>query len=372
MKLLKVKAKGFKNCIDGFEIDLVPRAKKTSEDKEYEIKEIAEGLYVFNTAAFVGKNASGKTTAIELLDCCYSILGDFRLEGKHYDYDGIELEMFFIDGTKLYKYTTKLKSEDSMNNKARFVGQKLYSKPYYKSKLKQIYDDKDYVEYQTPGVLPDDTSILFFVLQEQKTRALFFDSFTDGADTYQMAFKAMKNYKVSDETFMTTIKIFDENVKMLEKIDDHNYKLVYQNTEKTVSDNQLIYLLSSGTTKGILLYILMVASLQNGFDLLIDEIETHFHKTLVENMLSLYKDKSVNRHNASLIFTTHYCEVLDLFNRQDNIWISKAQEKVWLENMYDNYNLRSELLKSKQFYNNAFDTAVNYEELMNMKKGLLK
>lgn len=372
MKLLKVKAKGFKNCIDGFEIDLIPRAKKTSEDKEYEIKEIAEDLYVFNTAAFVGKNASGKTTAIELLDCCYSILGDFRLEGKHYDYDGIELEMFFIDGTKLYKYTTKLKSEDSMNNKARFVDQKLYSKSYYKSKLKQIYDDKDYVEYHTPGVLPDDTSMLFFVLQEQKTRAVFFDSFIDGADTYQMAFKAMKNYKVSDDTFMTIIKIFDENVKMLEKIDDHNYKLVYQNTEKIVSDNQLIYLLSSGTTKGILLYILMVASLQNGFDLLIDEIENHFHKTLVENMLSLYKDKSVNRYNASLIFTTHYCEVLDLFNRQDNIWISKAQDKVWLENMYDNYNLRNELLKSKQFYNNAFDTAVNYEELMNMKKGLLK
>ena len=31
---------------------------------------------MFNTAAFIGKNASGKTTAIELLDCAYSIPGD--------------------------------------------------------------------------------------------------------------------------------------------------------------------------------------------------------------------------------------------------------------------------------------------------------
>ena len=105
---------------------------------------------------------------------------------------------------------------------------------------------------------------------------------------------------------------------------------------------------------------------------IIDEVEDHFHKTLVENMLSLYKDKSVNRHNATLIFTTHYCEVLDLFNRQDNIWISKANRKVSLSNMYDDYDLRPELLKSKQFYNNAFQTSVNYEDLMKLKKELMR
>lgn len=89
-------------------------------------------------------------------------------------------------------------------------------------------------------------------------------------------------------------------------------------------------------------------------------------------MLSFYKDKSVNRHNATLIFTTHYCEVLDLFNRQDNIWISKTNGKVSLSNMYDAYNLRPELLKSKQFYNNAFQTSVNYEDLMRLKKELMR
>ncbi len=96
-------------------------------------------------------------------------------------------------------------------------------------------------------------------------------------------------------------------------LDDHNFKLSFCNETRTVSDKELIYMLSSGTTKGMLLYILMAASLQQGFDLIIDEIENHFHKTLVENMISLYKDKTVNRNNATLIFTTHYCELLDLF-----------------------------------------------------------
>lgn len=89
-------------------------------------------------------------------------------------------------------------------------------------------------------------------------------------------------------------------------------------------------------------------------------------------MISLYKDKTVNKNNAYLIFTTHYCEVLDLFNRRDNIWIAKSNLKVTISNMYDNYEIRTELLKSKQFYNNAFETAVNYEELMNMKRKLMQ
>lgn len=115
-----------------------------------------------------------------------------------------------------------------------------------------------------------------------------------------------------------------------------------------------------------------MAALENGFDLLIDEVENHFHKTLVENMISLFKDKTVNKKSATLIFTTHYCEVLDLFNRQDNIWIAKSDHKIHLDNMYETYNIRPELLKSRQFYNNAFDTSVNYEDLMALKKELMR
>lgn len=95
MKLLRVKANHFKNCSDEFEIDFVARSKKTSEDKEYELQEIADELYVYNTIAVVGKNASGKTTAVELLDACFSILGDFRLEAKSYSFDNVELLMDF-------------------------------------------------------------------------------------------------------------------------------------------------------------------------------------------------------------------------------------------------------------------------------------
>ena len=389
MKLLRVKANHFKNCSDGYSIDFVAKARKTSEDKEYELQEIAPELYVYNTMAFIGKNASGKTSAIELLDCCYSILSEFRLEDKHYSYDGIELEIIFYHLGDIFLYETSLES-DRLGNRALFKKEKLYRKKYYKTNVKELYD-KDTFEIVNKGLfplmpkgliddpldidhkwLPDDTSRLFYVLQRKIPRAVYFESNEIGEDTYRIVFDALNNYEINDEALTKVLHIFDENIEDLKMLDSHNYVITFKGEKMPLSDTQLIYMLSSGTTKGILLYILMVASLKEGFDLIVDEVENHFHKTLVENMISLYKDKSVNKNNASLIFTTHYVEVLDQMGRQDNIWICNAGETVSLSNMYADYHIRPELLKSRQYYNNAFNTAVDYEALMDLKRMLKK
>ena len=372
MKLLRVHASNYKNCCDDFTIDLVAKSKKTSEDKEYELQEIADDLYVFNTVAFVGKNASGKTSAIELMECCYSILSEFRLEDKHYNYDNVKLEIIFYYKGNIYKYTTGLKSDPNLGSKANFTEQHIYQKKYYKSKVKEIYAVEGFEEITGFGELPEDTSIVFFILKKKATRAVYFNCNGEGADTYHLLFRAMKTYKIPENILVKVIKIFDDKIKSLEMVDEKHYKLIYQDHVKELSDSELVYILSSGTTKGVLLYIFVVAALENGFDLLIDEVENHFHKTLVQNMISLFKDKTVNKKYATLIFTTHYCEVLDLFNRQDNIWIAKSDNKIHLENMYENYNIRTELLKSRQFYNNVFDTSVNYEDLMALKKELMR
>ena len=320
--------------------------------------------------AFIGKNASGKTSAMELLDACYSILGEFRLEEKHYSYEGVELEIIFYHENYIYKYNVQLGTDSLPGNKAIFRNEHIYRKPYYKTNVKKIYDPDSFTELIDLGDLPEDTSNIFFVLKKKQTRAIYFDSFGNGADTYQLMFKALKNYGIDTAVLASIMRIFDDNMEDLRKLDDHNYKLIFNGEEKNLSDTQLVYVLSSGTTKGLLLYTLMAASLKEGFELLIDEVENHFHKTLVENMISLYKDKTVNRHNAALIFTTHYCEVLDQMGRQDNIWICKSGNRVSLSNMYEDYQIRTELLKSKQYYNNAFQTAVNYDELMSLKRKL--
>lgn len=372
MKLLYVKASGFKNIQNDCVLDFTAKSKKTTEDKEYELQEIADGLFVYNTVAFIGKNASGKTSLLDLLDCAYSILGNFSLEDKNYSYDGIHLTLFFYHEGKIYKYSTDISSSQTLNDKATFSNQQLLEKVYYKSKAKTIFSDDDFVPVENIGILPEDTSIVFFVLKKKETRAVYFNSDGEGANTYRLMFNALKLYKLSPSVLAKVLHLFDENVKDLTMLDEHNYELSLAAGKKIVSDKELVHFLSSGTTKGLLLYVTVIASLKYGFDLIIDEIENHFHKTLVENIINLYKDKSVNKFNATLYFSTHYCELLDLFNRQDNIWVCRANKKIVAENMYENFDIRVELSKSRQFYNDAFKTSVNYDDLMNIKKEFLK
>ena len=102
------------------------------------------------------------------------------------------------------------------------------------------------------------------------------------------------------------------------------------------------------------------------------KLENHFHKTLVESVIDLYKSKVINKHGATLIFTTHYCELLDMFDRCDNIYITKNEDKIMLENMYEKYKVRPDLSKSNKYYKNEFNTAVDYEALMKLKRELMK
>ena len=372
MKLLSLKATGFKNIAENCILDFTAKSKKSTEDKEYELQEVADGLFTYNTIAFIGKNASGKTSFLDLLDCAYSILGDFCLEDKNYDYNGINLTLFFYHEGKIYKYITTINSSQTLKNKATFSNQSLYEKIYYKSKSKDIFDDKGFTPVNNIGILPDDTSIVFFVLQKKSIKAIYFNSTGEGVNTYRLMFNAINRYNLSSILLSKVLQLFDENIKQLEMIDEHNYRIIVSNGTQIMSDKELINFLSSGTTKGLLLYIYVIASLRFGFDVIIDEIENHFHKTLVENIINLYKDKAINKNNATLYFSTHYCELLDLFNRQDNIWVCKAEHKNIADNMYLTYNIRPELLKSRQFYTNTFKTAVNYDSLMEIKKELLK
>lgn len=369
MKLLFIKATNFKNLKEETKINFIAQSKKTSVDKEYELQFIADGLYTFNNIAFVGKNASGKTTALDLLDCCYSILSNFYLENKNYSFENIHLEIYFYEENNIYKYITDL-SNKNMSSKAVFSNQELYVKPYYKSYLSTILDMEGFTKLTFEANLPNTTSILFFLLKESNLTT-YHNANGFGKDTYKELFNLINQNVISNELLSKIIHLFDDNITNLIKIDDINYKLVLKDKELVLSSSDLYNYLSSGTTKGILLYADIISSLKNGNDIIIDEIENHFHKTLVENIINLYKDKSVNKHNATLYFSTHYPELLDLFNRRDNIYICRQENKIILENLYQTYPIRNELSKSRQFYNNAFKTEVNYDDLIEIKKELL-
>ena len=220
--------------------------------------------------------------------------------------------------------------------------------------------------------LPEDTSMIYSLLKDISLRGIYCSSDDYIYRDYAQAFNVYKLLDNNLKVITSLLKMFDEHLDNIKMINENKYRIIYTNgTTKEVSNSELYEILSSGTTKGFGLFTFVVYSLRTGSDLIIDEIENHFHKTLVENLVNLYKDKSVNKKNATLIFTTHYCEILDLFSRSDNIYISKYDDAIKLENMHTNYKFRSELSKSNKFYSNEFNTNVSYDSLMDFKKELM-
>ena len=371
MRLLGIKANHYKNCDDEIFINFIPNAKKTEEDKTYELYEVDNGLYTFSTNAIIGKNASGKTSVLKLIDDVYTILESFQLEDEIISISGTQLEITFYHDKKIYRYITELERNLELGKSLSFKNEKIYVGDYYKSKVKSIFSDDFYREETLDIEYPDIISKLFYILKERKNYAYFYDDSDDVDSIYHFIYNMYETGKINFEYWQYILRLFDDNIRNLVEIKNDVFRLEYLNEVKDLSAKELFSMISRGTTKGIVLYTFAILSLIEGNTLIIDEIENHFHKTLVENLISLYKDKSVNKHGATLIFSTHYNELLDMFARNDNIWITKSKEKISLTNMYKDYAVRNDLLKSKKFYDDTFGTAVDYTLLMTLKRKLI-
>ncbi len=61
--------------------------------------------------------------------------------------------------------------------------------------------------------------------------------------------------------------------------------------------------------------------LQNGYVLLVDELDTSLHPVLIRHLLAMFHDPAINTKNAQLVFSTHDTSILDrdVF-RRDQVW----------------------------------------------------
>ena len=86
-------------------------------------------------------------------------------------------------------------------------------------------------------------------------------------------------------------------------------------TELNLSDE------SSGTKKLFGLLPFIAASLLTGTVLIIDELDAKIHPVLLRHIIMMFNDKSINRHKAQLIFTSHDLSTMnsEVF-RRDEIW----------------------------------------------------
>ncbi len=377
MNILKVVANNYKEIDKDFTISFIPSANKYDDDKEFELSEIDDNLFVFTTMGFFGRNASGKTTAIEILAIIYDILSNFRVSSTKMQFatvdNPISLDVTFYHEGYVYRYKTDLEKDKNslIDTNILFKNEILSRRKYVRSHSRDLFQYDKYEEMPRLE-LPENTSLVYSVFKKQSILGFYWTSTDIRKDVIPQYFDIYKMIDSKGKIISKVLQIFDEHILDIVMLIDDKYEITYVNgTKKIVELSTLFNILSSGTIKGFGLLTVVVYSFLTGCDLIVDEIETHFHKSLVNNIIGLYKDKTVNRLGATLVFTSHYAELLDLFDRTDNIWFTEYKKKIKIKNCYLDFDIRPDVSKSNLFYKDKFGTNIDYEKLMDFKKELM-
>ena len=384
LKVLKIKINGFKLLEENFEIDLTTKARVYNDDTYKEVLSIDEGLNTLRSISFVGGNSSGKSTVLSLILKTFIFLQTGRWEyiSREFKREKIHLEVVFYLNQFIYKYSIDFNKIDGMNvsnaNKYSSIrNERLIGIKYAKSKGKkniELLETDGFDAIHLLGESLEDTSA---ITRLTKNEVFVDDFYTNNITNF--------NEIIVRNTFFTSLNSCDKKLvsSIIQLLDSSIEYIIYNNSdnvlfkrfdeeEVTLHSSELIAILSAGTFRGVELYIRAINALKKGKVFIVDEIENCFQKNLVYNLLFLFNDEKINKNGAQIIFSTHYVEILDYLKRRDGIFIThKENGRINAKNLYSDYDVRTELLKSKQFDNNVFNTSLNYKQLLEVRRNLL-
>ena len=382
LKLLNIRVNGYKLLEENFTFDFLTRTKVLESDLEKEIFKIDTLLYSFRTLAVVGGNSSGKSTVLSLILKTIDFLSSGRWGYVEHEFkeDKIGLSISSYLNGNIYFYSVNLLKNNSDEGRNRLYAlidnESLFMKKYVKAKGKKNLENIDDVADVTSRYLQNslkDTSAIINLVKEN----ILVDAFTNNnVIAFNEGLLSNSFYNISDtsnkELASSIIKLLDDSIEYI-KSDSSDYVKFkrYNEDEQILKKIELISILSSGTFRGIELYLRAIKAIKLGKVFIVDEIENCFQKNVVFNLLFLFNDERINKNNAQLIFSTHSTEILDILNRQDSINIThKNNGRINIKNLKE-YDIRVELSKSKQFDNNTFNTSINYQQLMEVRRNII-
>jgi len=111
---------------------------------------------------------------------------------------------------------------------------------------------------------------------------------------------------------------------------------------------------SSGTRKYFALTGPILDVIENGYTLVIDELDSKLHPNLVCRIVSLFNSKELNPKNAQLIFNTHDTNLLSagLF-RRDQIWFTD-KNKYGEAKLYSLADFKSDEVKKNESFEDNY------------------
>lgn len=378
MKILRIKVNGLPLFNEELDIKFYS-TQRVSDDDKTSLIEISRkpALYLNPSTVFIGVNASGKTSVLKVLELSLRMLNSEPI--NHISVKSIlgncekaQFEQYFFDvNNNVCLLKTIISSNRTISGEIKYsiVYEELYEKPLASvSGRKYLCDfgsiEPNEIRNNTDMYLSDDVSI---VIGHNK------------ANGDKMPVQSLLSYTninvlpYFDSISPEIISFLDPTVEKIWFENDSLKRIVhlkfYGKDEIILNSSlELEKYLSSGTIKGIVVFTLARAIIQSGGYLIIDEIENHFNNEIVTTLIRFFRENRVNINSGSIIYSTHYAQLLDEYDRNDSIYITRNNNGITVRNLSESLS-RNDIKKSDVYRSDLLQgTAPSYETYAKLRK----
>lgn len=378
MKLLRVTAQGLPLFKENFDMSFYAQQRVSEDDKDL-LYPLFSNVYINCAEALIGINASGKTSVLKVILLALNLLNNEpinHIESKDIlgnAKNAVINTYFYSETEEICRLETVITAEQTKTNETnyRILREALWTKPSSAvTTRRKLTDFSGYepvaVRKNTEEFLSDDVSI---VIAHNKKRREHMDIVS------MLSFTNINVLPFSDKIPAEVISFLDPTVEKL-SFDKKEQKtlihLKFKEKDEIVLNNalELNHYLSSGTIKGIITFTMTRDILKSGGYLVLDEIENHFNKEIVTTLIRFFMDMRLNKNGGTLIFSTHYPEILDEYDRNDSINIIRNKNGITVENL--SHILKRNDIKKSEAYQSGFleGTVPAYEAYLKLKKSI--
>lgn len=332
MKLLKVYFDHLSMFEDGvFQIDLFASDRVSATDGS--AFKLADNFHSNKIVALAGINASGKTTALNLLELACRIVDGSSVAGEGLPsalptvFTGPSAFRCVIwhEGSSYYlESVLEVSADEGGNPMLGFAAETVHSLPAKALKRSVLGSWDEIRNLATPITSRDRMSDSWAVLASPGVSIAAAVIARDLGQRVRVLALRDEGFRLVEQFdgLDGVLRVFDPNIEHLQVRDSGRaFELKFSGRESiTLSDRGLVEVLSSGTVRGLGLVQRAMRVLRTGGYLLVDEVENHLNRQLVNVVLDLFAAAETNPRGSTLVFTTHYPQLLDYVHRKDNVY----------------------------------------------------
>lgn len=379
MKLLRITVEGLPLFKEKLDLSFYAQQRVAEEHRNI-LYPLFSNVYLNSANGFIGINASGKTSVLKVILLVLGIINNEpinHIETRDIlgDAKEVKLNTYFFSGktNEICRLETIVTSH---KGKLEGVNYSIVSESMWIKNIDEITTRKAMLDFdgREPEIirssqeefLSDDVSIM--IARNKKTK--------EHVQIVNLLKYTNENVlSFSEEIPAEVITFLDPTIESLHFDEKDKKPLIYlkfRGKEEILLNNpvELNNYLSSGTVKGMIIFTLAQEVLKNGGYIVVDEVENHFNKEIVTTLMRFFMDSKLNKNGGTLIFSTHYPELLDEYDRNDSIFITRNCNGITVENL-SNILKRNDIKKSDAYQSGFLEgTAPTYEAYMQLKKSI--